>query len=289
MKYTAVLKNSEKIRRLTIEAESVKEAHSIIRELISGKGMKIVIYPIISDEYGKPYTDGIIEGAWRTCKDVVSLHISKEGTNEQWELLNDIIQRRTDGIAADCHQEAMLTLLEEIGNNTPIEEKYNKAYNAVNRWLYHNRFTSWRRKNADPIAIDAMSDYAVIVEVAQGMFSIIKTDSNYIPMPREVTVVRDTQRIAMILQTLNDLTEKQIQIVYNIVSRDMSIQGAARETNTTMSCAYARVKHARKTALANKRLYAQYKASKRELQQLFNALSPLAREVALDVLQRRSY
>ena len=289
MKYTAVLKNSEKVRRLTIEAESVKEAHSIIRELTSGKGMKIVIYPIICDEYGKPYTDGIIEGAWRVCKDVLTYLTSREGLDHQWELLNDIIQRRTDGLAADCHQEAMLALLEEIGNNTPIEEKYNKAYNAVNRWLYHNHLRNWIHRKQETFPIDAMSDYAVIVEVSQGMFSIIKTDSNYIPMPREVTVVRDMQRVAMILQTLNDLTEKQMQIVYNIVSRDMSIQGAARETNTTMSCAYTRVKHARKTALANMRLYAQHKASKRELRQLFNALSPLAREVALDVLQRRSY
>ena len=289
MKYTAVLKNGEKIRRLTVEAENAREVFSMIRELIFDKSIKITVYPVISDEHGRPCVDGIIAGAWRVCKDVVSHHTSKEGTNEQWELLDDIIHKKNDGVAADCHQEAVLALLEEVGNSMPIEEQYNKAYNAVNRWLYHNNFTSWRRKNSASVSIDAMGDHAVIVEVSQGMFSIIKTDSNYIPTPSEVTVVRDMRRIAMILQTLNDMTEKQIQIVYNIVSCDMSIHSAAHEANVAMSAAYSRIKKARKTALANKRLYAQQRTSKRELQQLFDSLSPLAREVALDVLQRRSY
>ena len=285
MKYTAVITKGGKIHRITVEASNMLEARKSINELFAGSVDKFNVFPITSDENGVPYTDGIIEGALFTSKSVAKYVAVREGLDHQWQLLNDITARKKDGAAADCVQEAATALLDSIKRGLYIEEQYDKAYNAVNRWMYQNGYRNWIKGKKCDISIDQLDDHSMIVEVSPGMFSFVREDSNYIPYKTEREKARTANYIAVILETLHELTEPQARTVYHIVSRGRSIASAAKEENICISSSFRRIENARRKAQICRKKYNEYTVCPGELEAMFRRLSPIAREIAIDVLE----
>ena len=283
MRFTAVLNKGGKIHRITFDASDIGEAYKNTKEFFAGNGVEYDVFYSTSNENGKPYTDGIIEGAWFSCKKVAKYLASHEGLEHQWKLLNDIIARRKGGAAEDCMQEAATALLDSIKRGLCIEKQYDEAFNSVSRWMYQNSYRNWKKGRANNIAIDELGDCAVIVEVSQGLFSCIKQGSNYIPCRNERVNCRTANYIAVILETLHELTEPQLRATYYIVSRDMSMRSAAKAENISTSSLSHRIGNARKTAQTCRLLYNNCVVSKKELEAMLERLSPIARIIAIDV------